>query len=317
MTGFQNMKFYKSRAAFFGAAFLAAVSLTAVPAFGAEVWTMENGVYADAAGNQIPGAVSKGITVSKYQNRASENGIDWQAVAGDGISFAMIRLGYFNDIDPYFLMNIEGAAAAGLDTGVFFYTQALDTQTAEEEARYVLEIVKDVPVSYPIAYDVESQHLLDNGLTRQQITDQVNAFCRVIEAAGYHPLVYANHQWLTEHMDTSQIPYDIWYARYGTVNDYPNRTIWQCARDGNVDGITGNVTVELSFVDYSQKIPAEGWKNINGRWYYMKDYRKQTGWIETGGKRYFLDSNGIMIQDTAMEIDGGFYTFGPDGAVIA
>ena len=115
-------------------------------------------------------------------------------------------------------------------------------------------------------------------------------------------------------MDSSQIPYDIWYARYGTVNNYPNRTIWQCAQDGTVDGITGNVTIELAFVDYSERIPADGWKHINGRWYYMKNYRKQTGWIETGGKRYFLDSNGIMIHDIAMEIDGTVYTFGPDGA---
>lgn len=47
-----------------------------------------------------------------------------------------------------------------------------------------------------------------------------------------------------EHMDISQIPYDIWYARYGTVNDYPNRTIWQCTDNGSVDGINGPVTID-------------------------------------------------------------------------
>ena len=301
----------------FGAALLTAAFWAAVPVYGAESWTMENGVYIDASGQPVAGALAKGITVSKYQNRASEGGIDWQAAAADGISFAMVRLGYYQDMDPYFSMNIEGAAAAGMDTGVFFYTQALDTETAVKEAEYVLEIVKEYPVSYPIAYDVESQHLLDNGLTRQQITDQVNAFCSVIQAAGYCPIVYANHQWLTEYMDTSQIPYDIWYARYGSVNDYPNRTIWQCAQDGTVDGIQGNVTVELAFVDYKTKIPSEGWKNIKGRWYYMKDYRKQTGWIESEGKQYYLDPNGVMIHDTTMEVDGAVYTFDSSGAVVS
>lgn len=298
------------------AATAAAISvLAALPVMGAQAWSLENGQYVDAAGNPVAGALAKGITVTKYQNRATEGGIDWAAVAGDGVSFAMVRLGYYRDPDPYFQINAAGAAENGLKVGLFFYTQALDVQTAQEEAGYVLEIAKDLPVSYPIAYDVESQYLLDNGLSRQQITDQVNAFCGVIKAAGYQPIVYANNEWLTEHMDSSQIPYDIWYARYGTTaNSYPNRTIWQCAQDGRVDGIKGDVTIELAFADYGARIPAEGWKQVGGRWYYMKDYRKQTGWVQADGKWYYLDDNGAMVHDTSMEIDGTVYTFDSSGA---
>lgn len=302
------------------ASFVLALSMAVpVTAIAAEPWGMEHGQYVDASGNPIAGALAKGITVTKYQNRASESagGIDWAKVAADGVTFAMVRLGYHQDMDPYFAMNLQGAAAHGIKTGAFFYTQALDVQTAIDEANYVLALIKDMPISYPIAYDVESQHLLDSGLSKQQITDQVNAFCGVISSAGYRPIVYANNEWLTNHMDTSQIPYDIWYARYGTINHYANRTIWQSTDTGSVDGIKGNVTLEFAFVDYSTLIPADSWKQIKGNWYYMKDYRKQTGWVQVGETWYYMDSNGVMVHDAAMEIDGVSYTFAQDGAMVS
>ena len=112
------------------------------------------------------------------------------------------------DMDPYYSMNMQGASENGIKTGVFFYTQALDTQSAIDEANYVLKMVRDYPVSYPIAYDVESQHLLDNGLTKQQITDNINAFCKVISDAGYRPVVYANNEWLTK---------DVYKRQDGTI----------------------------------------------------------------------------------------------------
>lgn len=299
------------------AAVIGAMSMmTPATSYGAEAWTVENGQYVDASGAPITGALAKGITVTKYQNRANENGIDWAQVAADGVSFAMIRVGYYMDKDPYFDRNVTEAAANGIKTGVFFYTQALDVQTAIDEAEFVLKVIKDFPVSYPIAYDVESQHLLDNGLTRQQITDNVNAFCKTITDAGYHPVVYGNNEWLTKNMDTGQIPYDIWYARYGTINSYPNRTIWQCSDTGSVAGINGDVTIELAFVDYSALIPPDSWKRVDGRWYYMKDYVKQTGWVQADGRWYYMDPNGAMIHDTTMDIDGVSYTFGTDGGLV-
>ena len=298
---------------------MAVMMMAAVPftAAAAEPWDKENGQYVDASGAPRAGALEKGITVTKDQNRANadKGGIDWAKVAADGVNFAMIRIGYYKDMDPYYSMNMQGASENGIKTGVFFYTQALDTQSAIDEANYVLKMVRDYPVSYPIAYDVESQHLLDNGLTKQQITDNINAFCKVISDAGYRPVVYANNEWLTNHMDISQIPYDIWYARYGTINNCQNRTIWQCTDKGRVDGITGDVTIEFSFVDYGTLIPAEGWKHVDGNWYYTKNYVKQTGWVSVDGKWYYLDSNGAMIHDTTMTIDGASYTFGPDGAM--
>ena len=104
---------------------LMSLKATAAPAngFSAEAWKMENGQYVDASGLPIAGALAKGITVTKYQNRQSESkgGIDWKKVAQDGVSFAMVRIGYLNDRDPYYSINMEGAAANGLRPSVFLY----------------------------------------------------------------------------------------------------------------------------------------------------------------------------------------------------
>ncbi|WP_394525823.1 GH25 family lysozyme [Lacrimispora sp. JR3] len=291
---------------------------TPMNVFSGEAWNLENGQYVDASGQPIAGALEKGITVSKYQNRQNEagGGIDWERVKKSGVSFAMVRIGYLNDKDPYYSVNMNNAAKSGIKTGVFFYTQALDTQTAVQEAEYVLREVKDYPISYPIAYDVESKYLLDNHLTRQQITDNINAFCKVIADAGYRPMVYANNKWLTNYIDMDQVPYDVWYARYGSINDCKNRTIWQCTDQGRVEGIEGDVTIEFSFRDYSSIIPSEGWKTIGGERYYMKNYFKQTGWIEVEDKWYYLDNDGTMVHDTSLVIDGNSYAFGTDGAMI-
>ena len=223
------------------------------------------GVYVDMEGNVVSGVKEKGITVTKYQNRASEGqgGIDWQQVKDSGVGFAMVRIGYHNDLDPYYHENMTNAAQAGLKTGVFFYTQALDTDTSRAEAEFVLSQIRDYPISYPVAYDLESGVILEAGLTKQQITDQANAFCRVIARAGYRPVIYANQEWLANHLDAAQLlddegrPFDIWYARYGTIHEYPNRTIWQCTDSGQVKGIQGNVTIEYCFADYGSLIPAE------------------------------------------------------------
>lgn len=277
-----------------------------------ETLTAVDGQYIRSNGSAISGALYKGVTLSKYQNRAGA--MDWNQMKADGVSFAMVRLGYHNDLDPFFAENMNQAQAYGVKTGVFFYTQAMDVATAEEEARFVLDIIKDYPVSYPVAYDVESQYLLDMGKTSQEITDQVNAFCKIIADAGYRPMVYANHEWLTMNMDTAQIPYDIWYARYETsVNEYPNRTIWQYTDSGLVAGITGEVCIEIAFTDYSQLIPGTGWRHIRDKMYYYAYYVKQTEWIQLGEAWYYLNLDGAMAASVTQSIDGVSYTFGADG----
>ncbi|MFR5601149.1 MAG: GH25 family lysozyme [Lachnospiraceae bacterium] len=284
-----------------------------VSALAAEPWSKVGGHFIYADGTVINGAMEKGVSVSKYQNHGGE--IDWKKVASDDVTFAMIRLDT-RKIWTLFEENMREAAAAGLKTGVFFYSQAADVESARKEAEFVLNIIKDYPVSFPVAYDVGAQKLLDQGLSKQEITEQVNAFCQVIKEAGYRPAVYVDYEWLTKHMDVGQVPYDIWYSRYGVASPSRNRSIWQCADDGQVDGITGSVCVEFAFTDYGKLIPSEGWRKIGDDYYYYKDHVKQTGWVLVNNSRYYLDKNGIMLYDTTVEIDGTACTFDADGRYV-
>lgn len=270
------------------------VLTTATPTVAAEPWSKENGKFISADGSEIEGAVAKGVTLSKYQNRAGE--INWKKLLKQDISFAMIRLGYQDDKDPFFDVNMKNAASHGIKPGVVFFTEALSSTQAREEAAYVLDCIKDYDVAYPVAYDVESQYLLDKGRTKKQITDQVNAFCKVISKAGYRPVVYGSYEWLTKNMDTEKIPFDIWYSRYGIANKYPNRTLWQCTDSAQVDGINGLVCLEFAFVDYETLFEGTGWRFINGIWYYYVNYK--------------------LVRSDTLFIDGKDYNFGPNGACI-
>lgn len=204
-----------------------------------------------------------GIDVSKYQGN-----IDWQKVKEFGVQYAMIRLGYrwINrdegnlSLDDYFEQNIKGANEAGVAVGVYFFSQALNKAEAVEEAEMVLQYIKDYSVTYPVVFDTE-EVISSNGyvarandLTRQQRTDITKAFCEVIENAGYHPMIYANTKWMIMGIDLEQLTmYDKWFAYYSENITFPYKFhMLQYSDAGKVPGISSNVDLNISFVDYAK-----------------------------------------------------------------
>ena len=101
-----------------------------------------------------------GIDVSAYQNRASANNtIDWEAAKADGVEFAMVRIGlrgYGSGSimeDAFYAQNIDGAMAAGIETGVYFFAQAITVEEAIEEADFVISLLEGHEIDGPVAYD--------------------------------------------------------------------------------------------------------------------------------------------------------------------
>lgn len=197
-------------------------------------------------------SAAKGIDVSQHQGD-----IDWEQVAGSGVEFAMIRAGirgYESGAlvtDSYFETNMEGASANGIETGVYFFTQAVTVDEALEEARYVLELVAPYDLSYPIAIDVEnpSASARANSLTQAQRTEIVSAFCDAIAEAGYTPMIYGNTYSLFGMLDIEQINhYAIWHAFYNNYVYYPYQIqMWQYTSQAGIPGIEGNVDLNLWF----------------------------------------------------------------------
>lgn len=198
-----------------------------------------------------------GVDVSSYQQE-----IDWTQVAAAGVSFAMIRVGYRGytygtlNQDPCFEANIQGALAAGLDVGVYFFSQAVSAEEAQEEALQVLEWVEGYPITYPVAFDwepVEGEDVRTDGVTSETVTQCVRAFCSVIAEAGYTPMVYFNRGQGYAVMDLEQLQeYSFWLASYTDVPDYAYHfEMWQYSCTGSVPGIQGNVDLDLCLTEYA------------------------------------------------------------------
>lgn len=194
-----------------------------------------------------------GIDVSKWNGD-----IDWDKVRNAGVEFAIIRAGYRGSVtgslveDPYFAANIKGATASGLPVGVYFFTQAVNEVEAVEEASAVLQLVREYKLEYPIFIDTEGAGGSGraDGLDVETRTLVCEAFCRTIENAGYSAGVYASRNWYNNNLHTGRLDndYHIWLAEYRSVPLYQGYyQVWQYTSKGHVDGIEGNVDMDISY----------------------------------------------------------------------
>ena len=187
-----------------------------------------------------------GIDVSRYQGE-----IDWQAVASDGVAFAMIKaLQGAKLIDKRFAQNAAGAASAGIPFGVYVYSKARNAEEASAEAEAALALTNGLELSYPIAIDVESAHFLD--MEEEERGEAITAFCSAVRAAGRIPMLYSNKDWLTNHIPkacSESVP--VWLAQWRkTKPDYSGPyAMWQYGRAG-VAGISGKVDMDICYVDF-------------------------------------------------------------------
>jgi len=194
-----------------------------------------------------------GIDVSSYQQN-----IDWELVKDTGIEFAIIRVGYRGwssgklDQDDCFVQHIEGALAAGLDVGVYFFSQALTPEEAAEEAEYTLSLITDYDISGPVVFDweeVEAHDARTNEMNMLMLTSCADAFCQVVEQAGYEAGVYFNQAYGYEQFNLSSLKdYTFWLAEYDETPSFVyDFQIWQYTNEGEVPGIEGNVDLNIMF----------------------------------------------------------------------
>lgn len=203
----------------------------------------------------VSGTASLGIDVSKWQGE-----IDWDKVKNDGIEFVIIRCGYRGSVtgtlveDPYFEQNIRGATAAGLQVGVYFFTQAVNEVEAVEEASMVVSLIRDYELTYPVFIDTEGAG--GNGradsLSVESRTAVCEAFCTTVENAGFEAGVYASRNWYNKNLETASLEnFVIWLAEYRSVPIYQGYyQMWQYTSKGSVNGISGNVDMNISYMGY-------------------------------------------------------------------
>ncbi len=218
-------------------------------------------------------SIIHGMDVSSYQKN-----INWDEVKKQGIQFAMLRVGYRGYgissegidgrlvIDPYFHSNINEAIRLGIPVGVYFFSQAKNEEEAIEEANLVIDNIKNYKITYPVAIDVEyanSSHSgRADGLTKEERTKVIQAFCNTIKNAGYKAMLYTGRNFAINNLEMDKLSmYDLWLAHYtGASQDDPlkkpsnytgNYTMWQYASSGSVSGIEGRVDMNICFKKYN------------------------------------------------------------------
>lgn len=210
---------------------------------------------------EAPGYTSRmGIDVSKFQGD-----IDWQAVKEQGISYAFIRVGNRGygkegtlNTDGKYLQNIEGAKAAGIDVGVYFYSQAISEEEALEEAEYVIKLLEGIELDYPVVYDAEyviEDEARTDGVGAEQFTENTIVFCQRIEEAGYKPIIYATMKWEAYALELHRVnAYEKWYADYEELPQTPyDFTYWQYTNEGTLEGIEGPVDLNLEIIPIEER----------------------------------------------------------------
>lgn len=226
-----------------------------------------------------------GIDVSHWQGE-----IDWASVAGDGITFVMIKCGG-GDAGIYkdrkFEENIQGALANGIQVGVYFYSGARDVETAFKEASFCVDIIKGYQITYPVAFDWELGY--GSGYDdADTITKVCETFCDTIASQGYQPMIYSNKYRWYDAFDGEKLSgkYKTWVAQYpekfyNIDGDYADRwqygdnlstfeyryDMWQYTPKGHVNGINGCVDMDIAYQmsglqDPAITLPSEN-KTIN------------------------------------------------------
>lgn len=245
-------------------------------------------------------SIARGIDVSKH-NLA----IDWSQVPSSGISFVFVKAGSTNSgVDPYFDVNMQGANAVGLKTGVYMYSYATNAEQARNEANLLLQWMSNYTVSYPVVYDVEDA--CHKNMSQAQLQDIINAFCSTIEAQGYYPVVYSNKNMFVNKI--GNIKYDKWVAQYADVLEYDGASFWQNTSHGSVAGIPTRVDMNYQFKDYSAVIVADGFATRGEQKVFYANYRMQRScWVGWEDKKYHLDENGFVQKGCWFEDESGRY----------
>ena len=201
----------------------------------------------------------KGIDVSVHNGN-----IDWQKVKNAGIDFAILRAGYgrlASQKDERFEQNYSGAKAAGIPIGAYWYSYAMSEDEARLEADVFLSIIKGKQFEFPVYYDVEEKKQF--ALGKEKVSAIMRAFLERVEAAGYFAGLYGSASSLTTHTaDNIKSRYTIWLAHWVDKTSYGGAYgIWQHSEKGRVDGINGNVDLDIGYKDFPTIIKGKG---LNG-----------------------------------------------------
>ncbi|WP_049945717.1 MULTISPECIES: glycoside hydrolase family 25 protein [unclassified Butyrivibrio] len=195
--------------------------------------------------------VTQGVDISKAQGA-----VEFDKVKESGVDFVMVKAGARNSSDgnlqedDNLKSNLRNALKAELEVGVYFYSQAVNEAEAREEAQFVLDSIEGYDITYPIAIDIEQFNTTDvrtSKLSGRIYTEIVRGFCDTIKQAGYRPMILGNIRTFSELVDIHEASqYPIWISYFGYPQYFPYEYyMWQYNKNGDIDGIHGDVNLNI------------------------------------------------------------------------
>ena len=208
----------------------------------------------------------KGLDVSRFQGE-----VDWERVKAAGYQFAMLRAGYGDStVDEQFRRNASECNRIGLPVGAYWFCYAATAENAAQEADSCIRTVSEYRLDYPVCYDIEqasADYIEKQGVsfTPALARELVKSFCNRVESKGYFAMFYSNQSFFNAYLGTALAKrYAFWYARYTDTFDGTDCGIWQYTSTGRVPGISGNVDLDLAYVDYPSVIRRAGLNHLSG-----------------------------------------------------
>lgn len=201
-----------------------------------------------------------GIDISRAQNA-----IDWETLAKvEDLEFVIIRAAQGTAEDSRFAENIRAAMRLKIPFGMYFASSATTAEEAIAEANFAAEYAKQYQPIYGIWYDMELPK--QQTLGKQKITQLLRVWCDRVKEVGVPYGIYSNRDWLNNRIDLQQLAdAQLWYAAYPSVKQkvltdapkenrsklsYPQAAIWQWTSKGRIDGIIGNVDMNVCYKDF-------------------------------------------------------------------
>lgn len=220
-----------------------------------------------------------GIDVAKWQGN-----IDWTKVKKSGIDFAILKVTQKdNAVEGAFERNYAGASANGLDIGVYRYVYAKTVAQAQAEANAIVKYLQGKKITYGVWLDMEDASI--KGIGKAMLTRIIREEAVILNKAGYYVGIYCNKDWYDNVLDSKNLKahYPFWIARYpkqdkgvynasSTLSPKAYGVAWQYSSKGKVDGISGNVDLDVAFSDLKELMKCDSAVNEQDKDEYYSKY---------------------------------------------
>lgn len=219
--------------------------------------------------NTNPGSTELKVKWNVMDVSGWQGDIDWSKVKSENLQGVILRLGVRYSkarnihLDSKFDRNYKNASQYSIPVGCYFYSVAYSVADAKEEAEFVVKTLQDggYIMDFPIYFDIEDESM--RYLGRTALSEITDAFCTVIEDAGYLAGIYCSKSWADSYLNSTAIKSrPMWIAQWASSCTYSgDYGMWQYTDKGSIAGIPYNGAVDLNicYINYPYYIQSNGY----------------------------------------------------------